>query len=511
MASYSRKAQTCVRQSQKPSGEDQMPHHRRAVTRRQFILATGAGSLAIAGAGFGRPSRAQAAKPNILFIMADDLGYADVSCYGQRDYTTPNIDRLAIEGLRFTQGYANSSVCSATRTALITGRYQYRLPVGLEEPINASSPKNISLPPSHPTLPSLLKKAGYDTALVGKWHLGFLPDFSPLKSGYDQFFGIFGGAADYFNHGTDAPRTGPESNQLHEQEVPVEQHGYMTNLLGDRAVQTVEGYAKSKQPFLLSLHFTAPHWPWEGPDDEAESKRIRSIIDRDGGSQKTYAAMVQSLDANIGRVLQALDVHSLSSNTIVIFTSDNGGERFSKIWPFTGMKFELLEGGIRIPAIARWPGQIAAGSVSDQAMITMDWMPTLLAVGGTQPDPAYPSDGENLSPALTGVAPHPRKFYWRYKAGSQRAIRDDNWKYLRIAGNEFLFDVVQDPRERANLKDRHKDVFDRLKSDWEVWNSTMLPERSRPATYNNPANSMADHYGVVNPVPATSPEGAAPR
>jgi len=240
-----------------------------ALSRRRFVQTS---SLALAGIGFGRASRAQSPKPNIVFIMADDLGYADVSCYGQRDYTTPNVDRLAIEGLRFTQGYANAAVCSATRTALATGRYQYRLPVGLEEPINASSPRNIGLPPSHPTLPSLLKKAGYSTALVGKWHLGFLPDFSPLKSGYDQFFGIFGGAADYFNHGADALRTGAESSQLHEQEVPIERHGYMTNLLGDRAVQTVEGFAKSKEPFLLSLHFTAPHWPWEGPDDEAESK-----------------------------------------------------------------------------------------------------------------------------------------------------------------------------------------------------------------------------------------------
>ena len=178
-----------------------------ALSRRRFVQTS---SLALASIGFGRASRAQSPKPNIVFVMADDLGYADVSCYGQRDYTTPNVDRLAMEGLRFTQGYANSAVCSATRTALATGRYQYRLPVGLEEPINASSPRNIGLPPSHPTLPSLLKKAGYSTALVGKWHLGFLPDFSPLKSGYDQFFGIFGGAADYFNHGADALRTGAE-------------------------------------------------------------------------------------------------------------------------------------------------------------------------------------------------------------------------------------------------------------------------------------------------------------
>jgi len=472
-----------------------MEHAQRTFTRRRFIQATAAGPLALAGVGSSRVSRAQASKPNIVFIMADDLGYADVSCYGQRDYTTPNIDRLAIEGLKFTQGYANSASCSPTRTALITGRYQYRLAMGLEEPLNLQSPKGIGLPPSHPTLPSLLKKSGYATALVGKWHLGFLPDFSPLKSGYDHFFGIWGGAADYFNHGPKS--TAP----LYEQEVPVERHGYMTNLLGDRAVQTIEGYARSKEPFLLSLHFTAPHWPWEGPDDEAESKRIAGrLMHRDGGTQKTYIAMVQSLDAHIGRVLRALDVQGLSANTIVIFTSDNGGERFSKIWPFTGMKHELLEGGIRIPSIVRWPGRVPAGSISEQVMVSMDWMPTLLAAAGLQPEPAYPPDGDNLLPAVTGRAsPHPRKLFWRYKAGGQRAVRDGDWKYLQITGNEFLFDLVQDPRERANLKNRRQDIFDRLKSDWETWNSMMLAERTRPATYGNPGNFVADHYGVTNP------------
>ena len=313
-----------------------MPRNRNAVTRRCFVQGSAASSLALAG--FGRTSFAQNTNPNIVFILADDLGYADVSCYGQRDYTTPNVDRLALEGLRFTQGYSNSANCSPTRTALITGRYQMRLQVGLEEPINAATPKTIGLPPSHPTLPSLLKRAGYRTSLVGKWHLGFLPDYSPLKSGYDRFFGIFGGAADYFNHGPDASRSGAEAYQLHEQEVPVERHGYMTDLLGDKAVEIVEGYASSKEPFLLSLHFTAPHWPWEGPGDEEESKRIRNTFHRDGGTQKTYMAMMQSLDVNIGRVLQALEAHRLSANTIVIFTSDNGGERFSNIWPFTGMK-----------------------------------------------------------------------------------------------------------------------------------------------------------------------------
>ena len=481
------------------------------ISRRRFVQTTAASSLAVAGVGLGRRAWAQSAKPNIVFIMADDLGYADVSCYGQRDYTTPNIDRLAMEGMRFTQAYSSSPDCSATRVALITGRYPARLPVGLEEPLIPTSPRDVGLPPSHPTLPSLLKNVGYGTTLVGKWHLGYLPDFSPLKSGYEHFFGIIGCCADYFNHGADAARAYQLpipglAHQLHEQEVPIERVGYMTDLLGDRAVQSIENYAKSRQPFLLSLHFTAPHWPWEGPEDEAESRRIRSILHRDGGTQRTYAAMVQSLDANVGKVLQALDATGVANNTIVIFTSDNGGERFSNTWPFSGMKHELLEGGLRIPAIVRWPGRIAAGSVSDQVMATIDWLPTLLAAAGASPDAAYPSDGESLGPVTTGGAvSHPRKLYWRYKAGSQRAVRDGQWKYLCIAGSEFLFDVVQDPRERANRKDREKAVFDRLKADWEAWNATMLPERARPANYVHPGNFTADRYGVTNPAPAAVP------
>ena len=294
--------------------------------------------------------------------------------------------------------------------------------------------------------------------------------------------------------------------------MPIERQGYMTNLLGDRAVQTVESYARSRAPFLMSLHFTAPHWPWEGPDDEEESRRIRDVFHRDGGTQKTYAAMVQSLDSNVGRVMQALEATGLADNTIVVFTSDNGGERFSQTWPFSGMKQELLEGGLRVPHIVRWPGHAAAGHVSEQVIITMDWVPTLLAAAGSQPDAAYPSDGEDLGPTMiSGTALRPRKLYWRYKAGSQRAIRDGDWKYLRIAGNEFLFDVVKDPRERGNLKNRHKDVFDRLKADWEAWNDTMLPERSRPAFFGNPGVYLPDHYGVVNPAPPTAPTPSAQR
>ncbi|MBX9775326.1 MAG: sulfatase-like hydrolase/transferase [Xanthobacteraceae bacterium] len=467
---------------------------RSLVTRRRFVQATAAGSIMAAGLGLGRTGRAQTGRPNIVFIMADDLGYADVSCYGQRDYTTPNVDRLALEGLRFTQAYSNSPVCSPTRVALITGRYQYRLAAGLEEPINLQSAKNAGLPPSHPTLPSILKKAGYATELIGKWHLGFLPDFSPLKSGYDRFFGFFGGTADYFDHGSKS-RT-----PLYEQEVTIDRNGYMTNLLGDRAVQSIADYAKAKQPFLISLHFNAPHYPWIGPDDQEEAKRVKDFIHYEGGSQKTYAAMVQSMDLNIGKVLQMLDAQGIAGNTIVVFTSDNGGERFSKIWPFSGMKQELLEGGVRIPAIVRWPGQVAAGQVSERVTATMDWLPTLLAAAGAAPDPAYPPDGDNLVPVMTGKArPHPRKLFFRFRPGQQRAVRDGDMKYLRIAGNEFLFDVVKDPRERANLKVRQADVFNRLKTEWEEWDRTMLPQKPGIQPYRHPGHALADHYGVTNP------------
>ena len=461
---------------------------RDSITRRRALAATAAAPLALL-------SSAQAAPPpNIVFILADDLGYADLSCYGRRDYSTPNIDRLAAEGTRFLQAYANSSVCSATRTALITGRYQYRLPIGLEEPISSGA-HGFSLPPEQPTLPSLFKKAGYGTTLIGKWHLGFLPEASPLKSGYDHFWGFRSGGVDYFTHKDGGPAT--NTDDLWEDDVPIHQTGYLTDLLGDRAVKVVGDYAQARQPFLLSLHFNAPHWPWEGPGDEAESQRLRSLMDYDGGSLATYARMVRELDLQVGRVMEALDAASIANNTIVVFSSDNGGERFSDTWPFTGKKTELLEGGLRIPAIIRWPGRIARGATTDQVGISMDWLPTLLAMAGSQPDPAYPPDGMNLAPQLTAnAAPVARKLFWRYKANTQRAMRDGDMKYLEIAGNTFLFNVADDPLERANLKGRQPEVFKRMSDEYQAWNATMLPEKATSSSGSFRGGQYADHYGV---------------
>lgn len=458
-----------------------------SVTRRDVLRGAGAlGMVALASGAESLFGESKMVRPNVIFIMADDLGYADVGCYGRPDLKTPNIDGLAEKGVRFLQAYANSAVCSATRTALITGRYQDRLSVGLDEPLAG---RDVGLPPDVPTLPSLLKKVGYGTTLVGKWHLGLLPAYGPLQSGYDHFYGIRKGAADYYTH----------SNDLWDQDVRVDQVGYLTDLLGSHAVNVVDGYAKAGQPFLLSLHFTAPHWPWEVPGDDSESKRLvgKRLDDFDGGSQKTYELMVEDLDRQVGRVLEAIRSNGLEENTIVIFTSDNGGERFADTWPFTGRKTELLEGGLRIPAIFSWPARIPKGRTTEQVGISMDWLPTLLAAAGTAPDPAFPSDGMNLLPMLVAdAAPVERKLFWRYKGNAQRAARDGDYKFLKILDNTFLFNVVEDPMERANLKARDKEIYDRLEAEWMAWNATMLPEIDESFTDTFTGAQLADHIGL---------------
>lgn len=429
-------------------------------------------------------------QPNIVFILADDLGWADLGVYGQTDFATPHLDAMAAQGVRFTQAYSNSAVCSATRFALITGRYQYHLRGGLEEPLVRAAHK-YGLPPEHPTLPSLLRDAGYETALIGKWHLGSLPTFGPLKSGYQRFFGNYGGAIDYFTHKPGVGEAVPRD--LYEGELPVERVGYYTELLADEASNWLR-QRKPEQPFFLSLHFTAPHWPWVGPEDEAVSRGLSDLFHYDGGNLQTYGRMVRSLDAAVGQVLQTLEQQGLGENTIVVFSSDNGGERFAKTWPFTGQKTELLEGGIRVPTLLRWPARLQP-QVSEQVTISMDWLPTLLAAAGVAPDPAYPPDGENILPVLEGQAPvHPRQLYWRYKAQRQRAVRDGDWKYLKINDNEFLFDVALDTLERANLKHQHPEVIERLRAQWLEWSAAFHPITHEVMTHGVTPDIQADRY-----------------
>jgi arylsulfatase A-like enzyme len=469
----------------------------RQVTRREF-LGTAVATTAIAGGSRGA-SAAPARRPNVLFILADDMGYGDLSCYGRPDYKTPVLDGLAKQGIKFTDNYAAAPVCTPTRCAYITGRYPQRLPVGLEEPLKASSPDDVGLPPGHPTVASLLKGNGYDTSLVGKWHLGWKPEFGPNRHGFDEFFGILSGAADYFTHkasdghgGARGPGGAPD---LWADLTPIERTGYLTDLLSDKAVEII-GRPRTK-PLFLSLQYNAPHSPWEGPEDAAIGHTEHGPGPMvEGGSPKIYASMMKSMDAGIGRVLEALQRAGLERDTLVIFTSDNGGERYSYNWPFSFQKMYLFEGGTRVPAIARWPGTIPAGQVTDQAAITMDWTATILAVTGTAPDPAYPLDGENLMPVCTGErAVHDRALFWRITGFD--AARVGRWKYLKDEDGEHLFDLSTDPGEKADRRGRDAATFDRIKLQYLAWSAQMLPMPARSRTnaaQANPMNTIAERY-----------------
>jgi arylsulfatase A-like enzyme len=446
----------------------------RAVTRREFVTGALAGAAVAAASGSSSAKVTQQKRPNVLFILADDLGWGDLSCYGRPDYRTPNLDRLAQEGVRFTNAYSAAPVCTPTRCAFITGRYPARATVGLEEPITerkllGERVKTVGLPPEHPTIGALMKGGGYDTALVGKWHLGYLPEYGPNRHGFDEFFGILSGAGDFFTHKD--PGGAPD---LFEDLVPVERVGYMTDLLTERAVQYIR--RPRRRPFYLSLHYTAPHWPWEGPNDEQVSRRLKPGYDgfTAGGTLKVYASMMENLDQGVGRVMKALKEARLERETLVIFTSDNGGERFSYNWPFTGKKFDLREGGIRVPAIVRWPGVVPANRTMRQVAVTMDWTATILAAAQTKADPNYPLDGDDLLPVIRGTrAPYERALFWRTR--KQDAALLGNWKYLREGEAAYLFDLSADEREQADFKGENPQMFERARAEFQKWQSQVLP------------------------------------
>ena len=411
-------------------------------------------------------------RPNLIFIVADDLGYADLGCYGGRAPVSPVLDGLAANGVRFTQGYANSPVCSPTRFALMTARYQYRLRGAAEEPISIRTrgSTTLGLPPEHPTLPSLLRAGGYRTALVGKWHLGYPPAFGPLRSGYDEFYGPMSGGVDYFNHcGSNGEHDFWEGEQ--ERFEP----GYLTDLISRRAVEFIQRQADGAAPFLLSLHYTAPHWPWETRDDAVLAETLKDrLFHLQGGNIHSYRRMIQHMDEGIGWVMQALRERGLAENTLVVFTSDNGGERFSDNWPLVGGKMDLTEGGIRVPWIAHWPAQIAPAAVSEQHCLTMDWSATLLAAAGVAADPAYPLDGVSLLPVLRDPArSFARPMHWRMKHREQRAFRDGDWKYLKVDEHEYLFNIPADERERANRAPGEPERLAAMREQWLAWNATM--------------------------------------
>ncbi|MFE7112804.1 sulfatase-like hydrolase/transferase [Streptomyces sp. NPDC057575] len=480
-----------------------MPRPEQKLSRRAFGATVGAGVAAATGlptaqahaaastevSAEGRPFRAAegrtSKRPNLLYFLADDLGWADLSCYGSPHIKTPHLDRLAAQGVRFTDGYAGSSTCSPTRLSLYTGRYPGRTEAGLEEPIIEKS--KVGLDPAHPTLASLLGAAGYTTAMIGKWHCGFLPDYSPTKSGWDEFFGNFGGALEYYSKITSDKRY-----DLYEGETPYKDLRYYTEILTERASGFIE--RDHDKPWLLNLNYTTAHWPWiaEGDTEEAErlEKRVRelpleqaqlALAHLDGGSLDKYREMVESLDRSVGAVLRALKKSGQDRDTIVVFSSDNGGERYSNSWPLTGGKYTLQEGGIRVPTILRWPARVDGHQVSDVPVFTPDWTATFLDAAGARPDPATPLDGVSLIPYLSrGKAPE-RDLFWRTR--EERALRRGKWKYHRATkaeiptrnGKDALFDMERDQHECADRSAHEPDLVAELKAAWEKIDAGLLP------------------------------------
>ena len=396
--------------------------------------------------------------------MTDDLGYADLSCYGRKDYQTPNLDKLCSQGVKFMNAYAAAPVCTPTRVAFMTGRYPARLEVGLYEPI-AEGPKDsaVGLSPKIPSIARLMKNAGYETYLVGKWHLGYPAAFSPNKNGFDYFFGFHAGAIDYISH----------SNDLYENETPIEQPGYTTDLWADKSIELIN--KQHSKPFFLTIMFNAPHWPWQGPGDKPYPPGFDNWTKN--GTPEIYARMMISLDNAVGRIVTAVDSLNMSTNTVIIFTSDNGGERFSDNGIYKGSKMSLWEGGIREPAFIRWTGKIKENSITNQVTTTMDWTATILSLAHAKPDPKFPLDGIDIMPIILGKDwVVDRTLYWRiFQRKQHKAMRWGRWKYLQDEKkNEYLFDITADPKEENNLKEKYPAVFLQLKNKYAVWEKKML-------------------------------------
>lgn len=427
----------------------------------------------------GASSQAQAQRqPNVVLVMMDDLGYGDLGSYGAPDVRTPNIDRLAREGVRLTDAYANGPVCTPTRAALISGRYQQR--AGLEDVLTTSpADRELGLPALATSLPALLKANGYATGLVGKWHLGWKPEFGPMAHGFDEFYGFLSGAHSYYTNQAEIFRVGAGSPDLFENTTPIEATGYLTDEITRRAVGFIARHADG--PFFLEVAYNAVHWPFQPPDrpptgaERRAARPLRQMPDDSiTATRQDYVRMLERADQGVGEILTELDQRGVTNNTLVVFTNDNGGEWLSRNAPLFHRKGTLWEGGIRIPLILRWPGGLPAGKVSKQVAITMDITASILAATGSRPPAGYRPDGIDILPILRGKAPLlERRLFWRWTrpARQQRAVRFGQWKLLVDGSHLLLFDLSVDPGERTDLTARRPDLvvtLSRLLTDWEA-------------------------------------------
>jgi arylsulfatase A-like enzyme len=433
--------------------------------RSRFLTTLGIGCLL---ATLAHAQIDPASHPNVVLIITDDLGWADVGSYGATDIRTPNIDNLARDGIRLTDFYANGATCTPTRAGLVSGRYQQRF--GLEAPLpRAALAGDRGLVPTGYSLPQLLKNNGYATALVGKWHLGYKPEHSPNAHGFDYFYGFKSGYHDYYTH-----NGGDGEPDLWENDRPIERDGYTTDLVTERAIRFMEQHAR-REPFFIDIAYNAPHWPYQVPGKPSVAPDdARHVMPQDPAtsSRADYVAMVEHLDRRIGEVLDALDRLSITRETIVIFTNDNGGEWLSSNSPLFGRKWTVWEGGIRVPALVRWPGRIPAGKVSDQVGITMDLTASILAITGTQVPAEARLEGVNLFPIWEGKSPEiERTLFWRAGSGGgrQAAVRRGDWKLVNDGGSTYVFNVRTDLSERHDLANQRQDVARALWPLLEAW------------------------------------------
>jgi arylsulfatase A len=401
--------------------------------------------------------------PNIIIIMADDMGYGDLGCYGNVDIKTPMLDRMASEGIRFLDFHTNGAVCTPTRAALLTGNYQQR--AGLEGVIYVRD-RDYGISGENTTLAKVFQKNGFATGLAGKWHLGFIPESHPLEHGFDEFYGFLSGNVDYISH--------RDNLNLHDwwyNREPLYEDGYATDLITEFALKFIE--RNKETPFFLFISHPAPHFPFQGPDDSAE--RLPGKTFKAHGSrpdrEQAYKEMIESLDLNIGRIFDYLDENELDDNTLVFFCSDNG----AMIPPgsngvLRGQKGGLFEGGHRVPAIVRFPGKVPAGLTSGELVLTMDLFPTLLSIARITERPI--TDGIDISGAIIHGKKIPyRNVYWRYL--NQKMVRNGNWKYLQIDNEMFLFHLGRDVSEQKNLLKRRPRKAKVLRNDLNAWEEVM--------------------------------------
>jgi len=461
--------------------------------RRDFLKTAGMSIAAItlANCKFLRADTQR--RPNIIVIISDDMGYADIGCYGCKDIPTPNIDSIAKKGVRFTNGYVTASKCSPSRAGLMTGRYQQRF--GYE--FNPGPPPrgvlgNIGLPLTEITIADVLASAGYVTGAVGKWHLGTSPCFNPLKRGFNEFFGFLHGSHSYMN-----PQLGT-FNPIMQGNTLVDEKEYLTDAFTREALSFIKRH--HDKPFFLYLTYNAPHTPMETPKRYQNSfEHITKPV------RHAYAGMLAAMDDGIGNVLAQLRTYGIEDNTLVFFLNDNGGpgKRYGpRNSPLKAGKGSFLEGGIRVPFIIQWPRRLPSGVTYDHPVISLDILPTAAAVAGAKLPQDRNIDGVNLIPYLTGQTKEPphKILFWRM--GDDYAVRHRNWKLVNTGSNTELFDLAADIAETRNLAAEQPNVVKKLTKAHEAWNTQMIDPLWLPLVrepkpkedYENAIHHDTGHY-----------------